>query len=549
MAAPPPAEPGPPPPTKLDADLNQNSDTGASNNDRITSDIKPNFDINAGNLLSVGQTARLLDPAGVLVSSAPVTAADVSAGKVTIPTKNILDDGTYTYKAQILDATGRVIGESPVTIQIVTDKDGVMPSVELAANGGDYNKDGIPDWDQSNVTQLPLMSMASYKLGKDAPAASFGAVMAGKPDLTAPSGVKLTDTAQLVDVMLVNTPTVPLPTTVVAASPMFAFTVQAAEGKQLTDSDSAREGLQVQTVISLPQGIKANAFMKFNSATNSWYNYVNPSAVNGSADGAALRDTNGDGLIDQIVITVTDGGVGDEDGVVNGAVVDPGMLADTGSTLLTSLKDKDGISSDIELASGNSDFDKDGTPDWDQGSIAQLPMSSLDAYLLGKDAPLASFGMIMVGKVDATAPTGARADVKGQLLGINLTGAPTPLPAKMSAASPLLQVQAAPAAGTTALTDVDPGREGLQTQVIEYFATGVKANAYMVYDPTSQSWFNYTDPNAVTGKVDGAALLDLNGDGLIDAAVVTLTDNGIGDNDLTVNGVVSLHGMLVWQDA
>ena len=89
----------------------------------------------------------------------------------------------------------------------------------------------------------------------------------------------------------------------------------------------------------------------------------------------------------------------------------------------------------------------------------------------------------------------------------------------------------------------------MQTQVIEYFGTGVKANAYMVYDPTSDSWFNYTDSNASSGEVDGAALLDFNGDGLIDAVVVTLTDNGIGDDDLTVNGVVSLHGMLVWVDA
>ncbi len=43
-------------------------------------------------------------------------------------------------------------------------------------------------------------------------------------------------------------------------------------------------------------------------------------------------------------------------------------------------------------------------------------------------------------------------------------------------------------------------------------------------------------------------MLDLDNDGLTDAVVVTLTDNGIGDDDLTVNGVISLHGMLVWQD-
>ncbi len=548
-AAPAPAEPDPPAPTRLNADLNKNSDTGKSNNDRITSDTKPNFDINAGNLLAPGQTARLIDPAGKQVSSAPVTLADIGTGKITIPTKSILDDGTYTYTAQIVDGNGRVVGESPVTIQIVTDRDGVMPSVELAANGGDYNKDGKPDKDQANVTQLPLTSMANFNKGKDAPAASFGAVMAGKPDLAAPAGVRLNETAQLVDVKLVDAPSVALPGKTLATSPMFAFTLQAQDGLQLTDSDTAREGLQVQTIISLPQGVKADAFMKFNSATQSWYNYANPSAINGSADGAALRDTNGDGLIDQIVITITDGGVGDEDGLVNGAVVDPGLLADTGMTpLLASMRDFDGVAPDVESAAANKDFDLDGTPDWDQPGLAQLPMRSLDAYLLGKDAPLSTFGAIMVGKVDASAPIGARADAKGQLQGIQLLGVDAPLPAKHQAASPLLQVQVAAAADAMAMTDVDPDREGLQTQVIEYFATGIKANAYMVYDPNSQSWFNYTDANAVSGEVDGAALLDLDNDGLTDAVVVTLTDNGIGDDDLTVNGVISLHGMLVWQD-
>ena len=112
--------------------------------------------------------------------------------------------------------------------------------------------------------------MASYMKGKDAPASSFGAVMAGKPDLGAAGGVKLNETAQLVDVKLVDPPSVPLPGKIVATSPMFAFAMQAQEGMQLTDSDTSREGLQVQTVISLPQGIKADAFMKFNSATNSW---------------------------------------------------------------------------------------------------------------------------------------------------------------------------------------------------------------------------------------------------------------------------------------
>lgn len=370
--------------------------------------------------------------------------------------------------------------------------------------------------------------------------------MVGKPDGGAPAGVKLNDTAQLVDVKLVDTPKVSLPSNLVATSPMFAFTVQSQEGKTLIDSDATREGLQVQTVISLPAGVKADAFMKFNSATNSWYNYANPSALTGSADGAALRDTNGDGLIDQIVITVTDGGVGDEDGLVNGAVVDPGMLADSGAPLLVSAKDNDGVAAAIEIAAKNPDLNQDGVPDWDQGGIAQLPMATLDAYLLGKDAPLSTFGAIMVGKLDSSTPIGARLDPAGQLLGINLFGSEIGLPSGYRSASPVIDLKAAPAAGAASLTDVDQNREGLQTQVIEYFATGIKANSYLLFDPKSKTWFDYTDPTSMNGSADGAALIDLNNDGLIDAVVITLTDCGSGDHDITVNGVISLQGMLAW---
>lgn len=328
---------------------------------------------------------------------------------------------------------------------------------------------------------------------------------------------------------------------------MFAFTVLPREGSVLADSDPVREGLQVQTIISLPRGFKADAFLKFNAATQSWYNYANPAAYNGSVDGAALRDTNGDGLIDRIVITVTDGGIGDEDGKVNGMIVDPGMLADTGSrSPLTIFPDRDGVSEEVERASGRLDYNQDGLEDWDQGGIAQLPLATLEAFNLGKAAPASSFGTLMVGKVDASSPIGAYMDAAGQLQGITVSGLPKAPPVGYQSASPMLGLQAAPAPGVASLTDVDLTREGLQTQIIEYLATGVQANAYLLFDPQSQTWFDYTDPSALNGSADGAALLDLNNDGLIDAVVVTITDNGIGDDDITVNGIISLHGMLGW---
>ena len=122
--------------------------------------------------------AQLVDATGAIIGQTLVTTTDASSGKVNVPTGQ-LDDGVYTYIARVLDADGNVLASTPVTMTIVTDRDGVMPSVELAANNGDFNKDGIKDWEQNNVAQLPITSVNAFNAGKNAPAASFGAIMAG----------------------------------------------------------------------------------------------------------------------------------------------------------------------------------------------------------------------------------------------------------------------------------------------------------------------------------------------------------------------------------
>jgi len=212
-----------------------------------------------------------------------------------------------------------------------------MPSVELAANNGDFNKDGIKDWEQNNVAQLPVTSVSAFNAGKNAPASAFGAVMAGTPDTSAPGGVKLDGGAQLMDVSIKDLPAKALPSGVQAKSPLIQFTVLAESSSALSDANS-RDGLQTQTVIDLPAGVDANAYMKFNAGTQTWVNFTNQAALDGSVDGAALLDTNGDGKIDRIVLTLTDGGPGDEDGIVNGKIVDPGALATVDQAIYYSVK-------------------------------------------------------------------------------------------------------------------------------------------------------------------------------------------------------------------
>jgi len=320
----PPPTPTPEPEPPFSADLDPDSDTGVRDN--VTMVVAPEFALNGGSYLSPGGSARLLDSSGQIVGASSVTAADIQSGTVNVPTRQ-LDDGEYTFQAQILDAAGRVLVTAPVTVTIVTDRDGIMPSVELAANNGDYNQDGTPDWQQNNLAQLPLMSVEDFQAGTNAPAASFGAIIAGSvnsADLRAP--VVLDAGAQLLDLSISAVPA-PLPADTFAASAMFNFSVTAQTGSALTDIAPDRPGLQTQVVIDLPSGITANAYLKYNALTGAWTNFVNAAALDGSQDGAVLLDLVGDGKVHRVVITLTDGGPGDEDGIVNGVIVDPGLLA------------------------------------------------------------------------------------------------------------------------------------------------------------------------------------------------------------------------------
>lgn len=313
-----------PPAPVLQTALDPASDTGSSSSDAVTSVLTPRFVVTGGTLLAQGQSVRLLTSDGQLVGTTALTAADVSAGRVNVATL-ALDDGTYVLQAQLLDSTGKVLTQAPGLVTIVTDLDGIAPSVERAVHDGDSNHDGVADWQQHAVAQLPLASAAAFALGKDAPAATFGAILAGT--VSAPgSAVALTEGAQLRD-LAVTEAIAPLAPAYRAASPEFHFTVTAQEGHTLADLDPSRAGLQTRVVIELaPGGAVANDFIKFDRASQSWYSFRDDGRLDTLDDGATLLDTNGDGRVDRVVITLTDGARGDEDGVANGTIVDPGML-------------------------------------------------------------------------------------------------------------------------------------------------------------------------------------------------------------------------------
>ncbi|MBA5604519.1 hypothetical protein H3H36_03985 [Duganella sp. FT3S] len=280
-----------------------------------------------GSQLTEGGSVRLVTSTGAVVETSAITAEQVQSGQVHLPGL-VLDDGVYTFTAQILDSAGNVTAHAPITMNVVTDRDGIMPSVELAANGGDFNHDGVPDWQQNNVAQLPLASVAAFQQGKLAPAASFGAILAGQVDPAHPGApVQLAAAAQLLN-LSVSAPAAPLPDHVTAATPLLHFSVtQQSAAQPLADIAPGVPGLQLRVVIDLPSGgVQANDFIKWDSKSHTWYSFLDDQNLATADNGATLLDLNGDGKVDRIVVTLTDGGPGDEDGLVNGTIVDPGML-------------------------------------------------------------------------------------------------------------------------------------------------------------------------------------------------------------------------------
>ncbi len=331
----------PPPETKpFTADLDPATDTGDF--DHITQDTEPEFTLVGGDYLQPGGSVQLLDRHGNVLDTALITADDIARGTINLA-PGFLDDGVYTYTARILDANGQLLAEAPVNVTVVTDLDGVMPSVELAANGGDFNHDGVLDWLQNNVAQLPVSSYEAFAAGKAAPASSFGAIMVGNLSGSAPgSAVHLDAGAQLLDVHI-DKPWKPLPEKYLVETPLMDFTVRAAEGGQLTDIAPDRAGLQTRVVIDLqPGGAVANTYLKWDAAAQEYYEFLDDGDLSTYDDGATLIDLNGDKLIDRIVVTLTDGAHGDEDGVVNGIIVDPGLLAMKASAPVYSVLLKNG---------------------------------------------------------------------------------------------------------------------------------------------------------------------------------------------------------------
>ena len=75
-------------------------------------------------------------------------------------------------------------------------------------------------------------------------------------------------------------------------------------------------GATATVILYVPTGVRLNQYWKYSGGA--WFNF----SWNGTT-GARFQDRNGDGTRD-VVLTFVDGGRGDDEGLANGVIVDPG---------------------------------------------------------------------------------------------------------------------------------------------------------------------------------------------------------------------------------
>ena len=174
--------------------------------------------------------------------------------------------------------------ESAPTCEVLSDGDGVPAAVEAdAPNQGDGNADGVPDAEQDEVTSLPdpTGGFVTVESVDDLPLASVSVVDPASVPVSPPSNV------------------------------------------------DPQSGLVAFTVSDLPPAVTTTSVKVFlSSPANSYWKYDD---VAGWVDATSLVAFSPDGMV--ATITLTDGAFGDQDGVVNGAIVDPGVFAVTDHTV------------------------------------------------------------------------------------------------------------------------------------------------------------------------------------------------------------------------
>ena len=247
--------------------------------------------------------------------------------------------GEVTFEYFIEDSSGAK--EGPYQVRIIVaenpDDDGIPTRLEALGKSTDIDGDGMPDRKQNNISHFPMTSAADFEAAKawalnpvgPAPApTSYGAILVGsigqKDGGFNNSNYRSDPNAKLKDLAIKAIPE-EVQENFDYNADLYSFGIVPAPGTELVDLDGdPTNGLQTRVILDLPSGIVATTFIK-QLPTGEFLSFKDDQDLETWDDGATLIDQDGDGLVDRIVITITDNGVGDFDPTV-GSILDPGGL-------------------------------------------------------------------------------------------------------------------------------------------------------------------------------------------------------------------------------
>ncbi|MBW0174440.1 MAG: hypothetical protein KXJ48_08485, partial [Vulcanococcus sp.] len=572
-------------------DLPANREITAKEGDLLIRQFKANQAVSWGllntdpNLLGINSTT------GSFSFFKPLSITDTNPSNLAVNDRNlsftlVATDVRGNQKTENLTLLVRNVAD---TTPDSFDQDGISSSLEaVATNGrggvpGDLNNDGIPDNIQTNVTAVPWISKENFQAAQASPSAAaansfatlqtsndirIASVDVRNPEELAVTGNGTASVPALINGNTVSYPYDPLVFRLESYDPLNETVLN-----NFVDIAPNTPGVQVRQLIDLPgNGLAINTYLKWNPSANngagSWFNFLADGNPNTYDNGAELFDNNGDGLIDQILLTYTDGDPagGDIDGLVNGIIDDPGMPAllqapssggggGNGGTATPSIPstprvDPAGVPIDPAPAGTNiqpTDDDGDGLRevtfaaddygvdgnrdrvlDAEQGQVAGI-------RLINDGAKYSDYGALVVsGDVALRGvtllPTTAAASVAVTLADGSTVNAALPAGITNTFAGSL----------AFELSGLTPGGT---TEALIYLPVGYAGDgsAYVRYNYATQRFEDYRD--AEGNRL--YAFTDTDGDGFGDAITLTLTDGDAQwDGDGVANGSVVDPGFL-----
>jgi hypothetical protein len=472
---------------------------------------------------------------------------------------------------QSFESISVVVINTPDPAPDVLDQDGVAASVEDAASNGrstpgDLNNDGIADSLQPHVAAVPWISRENFQAAQADPFAaipnSFAALQSSsdvridnvavrKPEELAVAGNGSSALPALIGERAIQTPYDTLSFRLTSYDPntLQPFDQFVDLAPALADGSDPYPGVQVRQQIDLPAGgLAINSYLKWNPAANqgagAWYEFLADGDPTTYDNGAEMIDLDGDGRIDRILLTYTDGDTtgGDIDGLVNGIIDDPGTPA-----LLTpaTVVANDGDGADDSFEDGK-DGNRDGIDDALQSLVATFGAAS------GATVTIAAHHLEQSSQLDPGSQGRLSATTRLQAMdtrGISVT--PGDLEASIGQGvlgvsdlvgftlSTQTSVRGAvdPALLQAYQNQVDQRFQDSRQQIDVYFADGNPDRPWnSLLKPNGKGGYFLFDYNPATGL--GTILLDRDANGRVDGARLYLQDGELGDLDGDRNGAI-----------